>query len=269
MEFITGSLALLGLIVTLATQAGIPPEMVLAIIEAESGGNPYATVFNPNAGVKMQFKRPALCSEGTEKIHQGTAWGLMQVMGLTARGLGFEGWLSELVDPEVNVRLGVAYLAELKGRFGASYGLDGVIAAYRKGAPRKTTEGKFSCQGYVDNVKKLMRKHADVVVSYKAAAPENVLAETPDNTAVAAEIPAQESPDDALAMVPAREELDRYIDSRSHEELIAIAKELGVKISANAKDKTIVEKLKAELGAREDLNSIVAEMKEVLENSKT
>ena len=294
MDFITGSKALLGLIVALATQAGLPPEMVLAIIEAESGGNPYATAFNPNAAVKMQLKRPAICSEGTDGVHQRTAWGVMQVMGLTARGLGFEGWLPELVEPEINIRLGVAYLAELKKRFFAAHGLDGVIAAYRKGSPRKTSEGKFLSQGYVDRIKQLMPKYKSVVEPLKAELTEldavaaSAAGETPpenETAAVGAETNAapekttgsendgetavNASPDDALAAIPTREELETYVDARSRDELLAIAKGIGVRVAASAKDKTITEKLKAELGAREDIAAIMAEMNGLLGSHDT
>lgn len=221
MEFVIGNKALLGLIFALSAQAELPPEMALAIIEAESGGNPYATAYSPAAAAKTQLKRPAICSDGMESVQQRTAWGLMQVMGLTARGLGFEGWLSELVEPELNIRLGITYLSQLKTRFYETHGIDGVIAAYRKGTPRRTTEGKFTCQGYVDRVKTLMAKHKDVFGEFGEAG----------------------EPEAAIITSGLDERL-----SGSREELLVLAKEMGVDVSSRAKRETIVEKLRAVIG---------------------
>ncbi|MEM8540683.1 MAG: transglycosylase SLT domain-containing protein [Pseudomonadota bacterium] len=70
-----------------ANDAQLPPQIAVAVIEIESN-------FNPNA--------------------RGAAGevGLMQVMPPTARLLGFSGSLEQLKDPETNISLGVAYLAE-------------------------------------------------------------------------------------------------------------------------------------------------------------
>ena len=70
-----------------ANDTQLPPQIAVAVIEIESN-------FNPNA--------------------RGAAGevGLMQVMPPTARLLGFSGSLEQLKDPETNIALGVAYLAE-------------------------------------------------------------------------------------------------------------------------------------------------------------
>lgn len=66
--------------------AGIPRELVQAVMTVESG-------FNPSA------------------VGAAGEIGLMQIMPGTARMLGFSGSLAELADPEINIAYGTAYLA--------------------------------------------------------------------------------------------------------------------------------------------------------------
>jgi soluble lytic murein transglycosylase-like protein len=70
-----------------AAKAGIPPDLADSVAEVESGYHPGAV-------------------GGAGEV------GLMQVMPSTARMLGFTGTSAELTRPEVNVRYGVAYLAQ-------------------------------------------------------------------------------------------------------------------------------------------------------------
>jgi len=46
----------------------------------------------------------------TELLGQQTSWGLMQIMGATARERGFRGWLTELCDPATNLEWGCRHL---------------------------------------------------------------------------------------------------------------------------------------------------------------
>ena len=71
---------------------------------------------------------------GTTPSAQG-AIGLMQLQGLTARGLAMDlglEWTGDdlLFDPDVNVLLGCAYLRRLMDRFGDQ---DAALAAYCSG----------------------------------------------------------------------------------------------------------------------------------------
>ena len=153
MDWLLQNAALLGLIVSTARGAQVPPELVLGIIEAESGGDPRVARINSTYPyTMMQAKRPAMCSVDVERIFQKTAWGLMQVMGATARELGFEDWLSELVFPETNIRLGIEFLGRKMSQYLDRDGIEGVVAAYNGGAPRRRPDGKFTNQGYVDRV---------------------------------------------------------------------------------------------------------------------
>lgn len=136
-----------------AAEAGLNSALVEAIVSVESAGRPWAVRYEPLYRWTMpQAPRPAGCTADTEAVMQRTSWGLMQIMGALARELGHEGWLTELVDAELNLRLGCAHLKRLTARFGERYGLEGVIAAYNAGSPRKKPGGQWVNQGYVDKV---------------------------------------------------------------------------------------------------------------------
>ena len=160
MDWLLQNAALLG--------AQVPPELVLGIIEAESGGDPHVTKINATYPyTMMQAKRPAGCSVDMERMCQKTAWGLMQVMGATARELGFDGWLSELVNPETNVRLGIEFLGRKMSQYFERDGIEGVVAAYNGGAPRRRPDGKFTNQGYVDRVMEAAKRFEATVSKFE------------------------------------------------------------------------------------------------------
>jgi len=100
-------------IVAEARRAGFSPEFVLAVIEVESEGDPFA-----------------VSSKG--------ALGLMQLLPATGEavagevGLRWEG-PEALFDPVLNVRLGVAYLERLRARYG---NLSIALTAYNRGPTR-------------------------------------------------------------------------------------------------------------------------------------
>lgn len=168
MDWLLKNAALMGLIVSTARGAQVPPELVLGIIEAESGGDPRAARINSTYPyTMMQAKRPAMCSVDVERIFQKTAWGLMQVMGATARELGFDGWLSELVVPETNVRLGIEFLGRKMSQHLERDGIEGVVAAYNGGAPRRRPDGKFVNQTYVDRVMEAAKRFEAVVSKFE------------------------------------------------------------------------------------------------------
>ncbi len=145
------------LAVAAAREVQLPPPLLLAIVEVESGGDPYRSRIDPVHGTSApQAARPSSCDAGTEMMFQRTFWGLMQVPGSAARETGFDGWLTELTRPDVNLRTGAERLARLAGRFLARYGMEGVISAWNAGAPRKRPDGKFANQKFVDAVMKAM-----------------------------------------------------------------------------------------------------------------
>src|SRR5882762_6293807 len=76
--------------------------LVCAVVEQESGWNPWAMRYEPAffakyvASLYTNYKITA-----SEAYARGFSWGLMQVMGQVARETGFDGqFLSALCDPE-------------------------------------------------------------------------------------------------------------------------------------------------------------------------
>ena len=79
-----------------------------------------------------RLSKPADCSESTEFYLQRCSWGLTQVMGGTARELGWQDWLTRLVEPRPNLDLGARYLALCRRRAGG--GLEAALQGYNGGS---------------------------------------------------------------------------------------------------------------------------------------
>lgn len=161
-EEITGDPYLLGLIIYSAEQSILPPELMVALIAAESGGEAYACAYESLAQTSMQSAKPRQCSLDTESVCQKMRWGLMQIRGSAARRLGFDLWLSQLSVPLVNLKWGIKYLAHLTNQFYKRHGYAGVIAAYHSGNPRKVG-AQFVNQLYVDKVLELMERYRPII----------------------------------------------------------------------------------------------------------
>lgn len=86
-----------------AREAGIDPDLLMAVLLSESGGDPHA-------------------------VSPAGAAGLMQLMPATARELG----VSDVFDPSQNVRAGAQYLRAKLSEFGGDLGL--ALAAYNAGS---------------------------------------------------------------------------------------------------------------------------------------
>ncbi len=132
----------------LTTSLGVDPILVSAIISVESSWDVFAARYEP---LFHYFVTPEIFAQKNktnvtiERSLQQFSYGLMQVMGATARGLGFAGYPFRLFDPEENIRFGCKYLAALRKRY---VKLDDVISAYNAGPGHPTR----SNQAYVDKV---------------------------------------------------------------------------------------------------------------------
>jgi hypothetical protein len=86
----------------------LDPAIVCAIIEQESSWNPHAIRYEPLFFAK--YVAPLYTNNkisATEAYARGFSWGLMQVMGQTAREAGFaEPFLSLLCDPGTALEVG-------------------------------------------------------------------------------------------------------------------------------------------------------------------
>jgi soluble lytic murein transglycosylase len=95
------------LIVVAAVRHGLDPDLVAAIVEAESSGNPAAA-------------------------SRAQAYGLMQVRVPTARDMaGRDVTVEELFDPILNLDLGCRYLRRMLDRYGGDVRL--ALMAYNAG----------------------------------------------------------------------------------------------------------------------------------------
>lgn len=227
-EEITGDPYLLGLIIYNAEQAVIPPELVVAIIAAESGGVSYRCDYDALAQTAMQTAKPDGCSIDTESVCQKMRWGLLQISGATARRLGYDLWLPQLSVPLVNLEWGIKYLVHLTNQFYKRHGYAGVLAAYHSGNPRKIGE-QFVNQLYVDKVLKLMERYKPIIAEKRDQALE--VLETQVLT-----------PEEAEAAIRDDKGIDEYL-AHTLEELKKMAAERGVEAAKGWKKNNYAETL--------------------------
>ena len=131
--------------------------LVGAMVLTESNGETHAIRYE--RGYRYVFKpyevKPEGCSRATEINAQQCSWGLMQIMGATARELGFRGWMPELCRPEIGLEYGCKYLAQQIKRFGS---VEAGVAAYNMGSPKRGADGKYLNQAeYVEPVMRRMK----------------------------------------------------------------------------------------------------------------
>ena len=139
-----------------ARTAMVPVELVRAIVSVESDFDPWACRYEPDYKWILDWPDCA-GSMATELYHQRTSWGLMQIMGATARWLGYqEPWLSMLLDARVNLVWGCRYLREQLARNAGA--IPAAVAGYNAGTARRTPAGNFINQRYVDKVVLAMKR---------------------------------------------------------------------------------------------------------------
>ncbi len=95
-----------------ASAQALDPALVCAVVEQESGWNPWAMRYEPAFFTK--YVAPLYTNNkvsATEAYARGFSWGLMQVMGQVAREAGFDAvFLSALCDPEQGLAVGCKVL---------------------------------------------------------------------------------------------------------------------------------------------------------------
>jgi soluble lytic murein transglycosylase-like protein len=129
----------------------ITVELVLALIWVESDGDPWAVRYESNYQYFYDYKRKqslydktqdrranrafALLLGSTEFSLQSTSFGLCQIMGAAARERGFGGkWLTELCDPDINIKFGTQHLFEWGFNYGKVTDLDEALARWNGSA---------------------------------------------------------------------------------------------------------------------------------------
>jgi len=135
----------------------IDSKYILAIILTESLGIKYAIRHEPNWSyffeetIMERFAKETGSSLDTEYYGQSTSWGLMQIMGGTARELGFKGFFPLLCEPEIGIKYGILYLHKKYKAYG---NVTTAIAAYNFGVVQRITDKTFINQKYVNKVLK-------------------------------------------------------------------------------------------------------------------
>lgn len=127
-------------------------KLVTAIVQVESQGDSRAHRFEPKFSYFSDVIEHAKCNGctvETEQKAQAFSYGLMQIMGATARATGYKGPLADLFDPRTNLDIGCKFLKGLVTKYG---NMKDAIAAYNAGAPRKNPDGTYKNQDYVDKV---------------------------------------------------------------------------------------------------------------------
>ena len=131
----------------LAPQFHLDPRIVACVILQESNGDPLANRFeqalfdalSPLGREKLSGWRPAAVEMPnllTEKINRACSWGLMQVLGETARWLCRlnNPYLTCLIDPEVGIAAGCRVLEYyLRMQHGD---INKALAQYNSGNPK-------------------------------------------------------------------------------------------------------------------------------------
>lgn len=87
-----------------ATSVGLDPALACAIVEQESGWNPWAIRYEP--GFYAHYENP-LALTPTEKTARAISWGLFQTMGESIRELGYKGDIAQLCDPATSIQWGL------------------------------------------------------------------------------------------------------------------------------------------------------------------
>lgn len=109
------------LIDQISVEHKLPPEVVTAVICRESNGNTFATRWEQAIFLKVSQRdrgslsgfvpREVVCTVFTEKHLRAFSWGLMQVLGETARVFGLKGDIGQLVVPAIGIEYGCRVLA--------------------------------------------------------------------------------------------------------------------------------------------------------------
>ncbi len=128
-----------------------------AIYYVESAYDPWAVRFEPAFRSTWEIDanaRDSKITSATERICQQMSWGLGQILGATARRLGFKKCLTQLLQVEPNIYWSTVLVKQLSEKYRIR---DDVIASYNAGRPIKDDD-QYVNQSYVDKVNEVYRK---------------------------------------------------------------------------------------------------------------
>lgn len=135
-----------------AAELNIPQALLFAIVEVESTNNECAIRYEPgyrwlwnattNRAHRGEGPPPSPVrgmTDATELWSQQASWGPMQIMGATARELGFRDWPSKLCG-EPGVEYGAKYLRRKYDRY---HSWEKAIEAYNAGRPNTRSGERY------------------------------------------------------------------------------------------------------------------------------
>jgi hypothetical protein len=132
--------------------------VISTIIHVESSWRPNSARYERKyAWTKdiEKFSKLHGITKDTEMGFQKTSWGLMQVMGGTARDIGYSGWLPDLCDPEIGVHVGCEYFQNVCGQY---LDIRDQFAAYNGGSIKRKLDKTYRNQEYVDKALFVFKK---------------------------------------------------------------------------------------------------------------
>ncbi|MDP4198306.1 MAG: transglycosylase SLT domain-containing protein [Bacteroidota bacterium] len=132
-----------------AARYHLQPALIAAVIQEESRFEQWATRHEPRYATSRRVHHAAISwvrthrvgpNSATEFADRSRSYGLMQVMGETAREQGFDApYLAELYLPANAIEHGARLLAHLLGRYPRD--TLAAISAYNQGSARRAREG--------------------------------------------------------------------------------------------------------------------------------
>jgi hypothetical protein len=143
------------LVEIMATRFGLDADWLEAQVLTESSG--HADAFRYEPGIWSQLQRgvlhPAVPIDLTRAVPRRVAssYGLLQILYVTALGVGYRGEPEGLFVPETGLAFGATYMRQLLAW--AKGDITAALAAYNGGAKGNGPDVAVKrCQGYVDKV---------------------------------------------------------------------------------------------------------------------
>ena len=148
----------------------VPAPLLAAIVQEESSFDPWATRAEPKYYRNKKVRRAAARfvrrsrlgpNYFTELADRSRSYGLMQVMGETAREQGFDApFLAELYVPANAIHHGAILLHKLLARYHGD--TLAAISAYNSGSAVRSRKGLFANARYVYRVTVAWRAYAHI-----------------------------------------------------------------------------------------------------------
>lgn len=90
-----------------AVSLGIDPALACALVEQESGWNPWSIRYEPAFQQRYETNKGHTPTEATAR---SISWGLFQTMGETVRAVGYKGDLPQLCEVDTGITWGLMVL---------------------------------------------------------------------------------------------------------------------------------------------------------------